>query len=99
MTSIEVADYVKRYCSCLDRQKWQWFYEQMRETVECIGDMERFFYVLKWILKYDFDDLTYEVYFQDYMDPEMCCNTLIKEEWREYLNEKYDNQITGFFND
>lgn len=99
MTSNEVPNYVIRYCSQLDRRKWQWFYKQMQEAMEYIGDIGRFFYILKWILKYDFDDLTYEVFFQDYTDPEMCCDTLIKEEWREFLNEKYNDRLIGFFSD
>lgn len=64
MTGSKSPNYVKRYCLRLDKFKWQWFYYQMKEPVEFIGDIECLFYILKLILKDDFDDLGYAVYFQ-----------------------------------
>jgi hypothetical protein len=53
---------------------------QMKESMEYLNDINYFFYILKWILKQDFNDLSYLVY-KDIMDPECRPKTLIKNEW------------------
>ena len=93
MTSAHVPNYVIRYCECLDGQKWEWFYNQMKEAVVIVSDIDYMFYVLKWILNRDFDDLVYEIYFQDYMDPEMRPDSLIADQWAERLHEKYIGRL------
>lgn len=93
MSGNNAPNYVKRYCIRLDELKWQWFYCQMREPVEFVTDINDLFYILKWILKHDFDDLAYEVYFQDMMDPEGRPESLIKEEWRDILQTRYKQRL------
>ena len=93
MTGSDVPNYVIRYCEGLNEQKWGWFYDQMKDAIEVVSDTDYMFYVLKWILKYEFDDLVYEIYFQDYMDPEMRPDSLIKDEWAETLHKKYVSRL------
>ena len=93
MTSPGVPNYVRRYCEDLNGQKWKWFYEQMNNALKVATDAGRVFYVLKWILKHDIDDLTYEIYLQDYMDPEMYPGSLIKDGWHKVLHEKYKDRL------
>ncbi|OIJ21359.1 hypothetical protein BKP45_00850 [Anaerobacillus alkalidiazotrophicus] len=88
-----VPCYVQRYCKQLDASQWQWFYEQMLEPVTFVTDTAYLFYVLKWILKYDFDDLSYAVYFQDIMDPECNPQSLIKDEWLPVLWNRYGQRL------
>lgn len=89
MTGFKAPNYVRRYCEGLDDFKWQWFYFQMKEPIEFVADVNYLFYVLKWILKSNFDDLGYEVYFQSVMDPEMRPEPLIKDEWWPVLQKRY----------
>lgn len=93
MTSSKSPNYVKRYCLHLDELKWQWFYYQMNEPVEFVVDIDYLFYILKWILKDDFDDLGYAVYFQVIMDPEMHPEPLIKDEWWTILDRRYRERL------
>lgn len=93
MTGYQVPNYVKRYCMRLDDHRWQWFYLQMKEPVGFVANIEYLFYTLKWILKSDFDDLAYEVYFQSIMNPEMRPEPLIKEEWWRILNKRYSERF------
>ena len=93
MTSQRVPNYVRRYCEDLNERKWRWFYGQMNNALEVVGNTEYMFYVLKWILKHNFDDLIYEIYLQDYMDPEMHPGSLIKDGWHEALYERYKDRL------
>lgn len=93
MLGEDVPCYVQRYCKQLDDSQWQWFYEQMLEPVTFVTDSTYLFYVLKWILKYDFDDLSYAVYFQDIMDPECIPQSLIKDEWLPVLWNRYGQRL------
>lgn len=93
MIGSKSPNYVKRYCLQLDKFKWQWFYYQMKEPVEFVVDIEYLFYILKWILKDDFDDLGYAVYFQVIMDPEMRPKPLIKDEWLTILDKRYTERL------
>ena len=77
-----VPNYVHRYCGDLTGSQWGWFYGQMAAALKLTDEPEYLFYVLKWILKYDFDDLAYEMYCQDIMNPECREEPLIKpSEW------------------
>lgn len=44
---------------------------KMKESVGFISDFYGLFYLLKQILKYNFDDLSYEV-FKEIVDPKYC---------------------------
>ena len=93
MTSPNAPNYVRRYCEDLSGQKWEWLYAQMKGAMEISVDADRLMYVLKWILKTNFDDLVYEVYFQDYMNPEMSPDSLVKNEWQDVLHERYKERL------
>ena len=93
MTSPNAPNYVRRYCEDLNEEKWKWLHEQMNNALEVTDSTERLFYLLKWILKHDFDDLTYEIYLQDYMDPEMHPKSLIKNDWQKILHERYKDRL------
>lgn len=58
MSGNGVSAHINRYCQNLDNRNWERFYAQMKEPVRFVKDTNDLFYVLKWILKYDFDDLT-----------------------------------------
>ena len=84
MTSDAVPGYVYRYCSKLGKEQWSWFYKQMNIALELTDEPEYLFYVLKWILKFDYDDIAYEMYCQDMLDPECRDENLIKPaRWAE----------------
>ena len=84
MTSKAVPNYVFRYCRELNKAQWEWFYKQMIIAIELTNEPEYLFYILKWILKYDYDDLAYEMYCHDILDPESRKETLIKpSKWVE----------------
>ena len=78
MSGDSAPAYVRRYCGVLDDPQWEWFYAQMKAAVKATDDLEYLFYVLKWILKHDFDDLVYEMYCQDVFNPECRNASLIK---------------------
>lgn len=92
MTSNRVPAYINRYCENLNEGSWKRFYDQMEEPVRFTKEINDLFYVLKWILKYDFDDLSYAVFVQDFMDPE-CNGGLIKDNWWPILRDRYWQRI------
>jgi hypothetical protein len=99
MMSDAVPNYVFRYCSTLCEGQWEWFYGQMIYAIEFTDEPEYLFYTLKWILKFDYDDLVYEMYCQDIMDPECRKETLIKSsKWTECCN-KYHERFEQDFAD
>jgi len=93
MLSDDVPRYVIRYCNQLNEVKWIWFYAQMIEAVMITDELEYLFYVLKWILKTDFHDLTYEMYFYDMTNPECRSQSLIKDEYWTVYSEHYHAQL------
>ena len=93
MTSPHAPNYVRRYCEDLSEQKWEWFYAQVKDAMEVAVNADCLMYVLKWILKTNFDDLVYEVYFQDYMNPEMSPYSLVKDEWQDVLHVRYKERL------
>lgn len=92
MSGNDVPTYINRYCQDLDNRSWERFYEQMKEPLEFVKDTETLIYVLKWILKYDFDDLSYAVFFQGFMDPEGT-GDLIMDSWWQILCDRYWSRI------
>ncbi|MEQ8196669.1 MAG: hypothetical protein ABRQ27_01440 [Clostridiaceae bacterium] len=93
MLSNDVPNYVVRYCEQLNEVKWIWFYAQMMEAVMITDELDYLFYVLKWILKSDFHDLTYEMYFYDMTNPECRLESLIKEKYWAMYSEIYHNRF------
>ena len=90
MTSVEVPNYVSRYCEQLNEIKWIWFYAQMMEAMLLTDEPDYLFYVLKWILKRDFHDIAYEMYCLDMMNPEMRHESLIKDSlWDAYSSHYF----------
>ena len=97
MLSDFAPSYVRRYCSSLSPDQWEWFYGQMMAAVDLTDEPEYLFYVLKWILKYDFDDLAYEIYCQDILNPECNSDSLIKpSKWQE-CSRKYHERFEKEF--
>lgn len=93
MLSDSVPNYIIRYCKNLNDVKWIWFYSQMIEAVLITDDIEYLFYVLKLILKNDFHDLAYEMYFYDIMNPEYREKSLINDKYWEVYTEYYHQKI------
>ena len=89
MLSNDVPNYVNRYCKQLNEVKWVWFYIQMIEAVMITDELDYLFYVLKWILKTDFHDLAYEMYFYNMLNPECRPELLIKDKYWDIYNEHY----------
>lgn len=93
MLNYRNANYINRYCKLLDEFSWKKFYDQMKEPLQFVLDEEYLFYILKWILKEPFEDLSYEVYLQITMDPEQTSGPLIKAEWKVILDERYEEKL------
>jgi hypothetical protein len=99
MLSDFAPTYVRRYCSSLTSDQWEWFYAQMLTAIDLTDEPEYLFYVLKWILKNDFDDLAYEMYCQDILNPECRRESLIKpSRWSE-CSSKYHDRFEKDFAD
>ena len=63
----------------------------MLVAFDLTDEPEYLFYVLKWILKYDFDDIVYEMYCQDVLNPEDRRESLIKpSRWSECCSKYHD---------
>jgi len=99
MTGDSAPTYVRRYCGVLDDSQWDWFYAQMKAAVKVTDELEYLFYVLKWILKYDFDDLVYEMYCQDVFNPECRKASLIKPSLWARCAAKYHERFELDFAD
>jgi hypothetical protein len=93
MSCDKVPNHVWRYCNQLDNNGWIWFYEQIKEPLKLVADMEFLFYTLKWILKEEFDDLSYELYAQYIIDPECRYDGMIKPEWLPRLEKRYGSKL------
>lgn len=93
MLSDDIPNYVIRYCERLNEVKWIWFYAQMMEAVMITDELDYLFYVLKWILKSDFLDLTYEMYFYDMTDPECRSESLIPNKYWAMYSELYHTRF------
>ena len=94
MGSDAIPGYLSRYCSKLENDQWEWFYDQMNIAFGLTDEPEYLFYALKWILKFDYDDIAYEMYCQDMMDPECRDENLIKPaRWTE-CGRKYHKRFT-----
>lgn len=93
MMSGNVPNYINRYCNNLSEVKWIWFYAQMLEPIYFVTDIDYLLYILKWILKSDFKDLSYEIYFYEVMDAEGRPESLIKYEFWPMLTERYTKQL------
>ncbi|WP_313134203.1 hypothetical protein [Anaerocolumna sp.] len=96
MLSDDVPNYVVRYCKHLNEIKWIWFYAQMVEAVIITDELDYLFYMLKWILKTDFHDLAYEMYFYDMTDPECRPESLIQDKYWDMYSAHY---LTRFMQD
>lgn len=92
MNSSQVPSYMNRYCQQLDQEQWRCFYGQMKEPIEFTVNLEELFYALKWILKSDFDDLSYALLFQEILNPESR-DCFIEEEWWQILFDRYRKRI------
>lgn len=90
-------NHIKRFCRDLKHEQWSWFYGQMQEPASFVTDFDRLLYILKWILKYDFNDLSYEILLQEVMNPEGNLTPLIKDEWWPILCERYQSQLDDEF--
>lgn len=88
----ETANYIRRYCRQLESLGWKRFYFQMKEPLDFITDEKYLFYILKWILKEPFEDLSYEVYLQVVQNPEQISEPLIKDEWWIILNQRCETR-------
>lgn len=95
MLSEEVPNHIKRYCRNLSDTQWSWFYWQMQEPMSFVTDFNHLLYILKWVLKYEFDDLSYAVFLQEVMNPECNLASLIKDEWWSILCERYQSQLNN----
>ena len=93
MLSDFAPSYVCRYCSSLTPDQWGWFYAQMLAAFDFTDEPEYLFYVLKWILKHDFDDLVYEMYCQDVFNPECRKESLIKRSRWKRCAAKYSDRF------
>lgn len=92
-------NYIIRYCNSLDELDWNNFYNQMKEPLEFIIDESYLFYILKWILKFPYEDLSYDVYLEVIMNPEQIVKPLITKQWHSILEQRYGKKIDEFINE
>jgi len=95
MTSLEMPNYIHRYCKNLDDLGWMIFYSKMVVPFEIIKEVDDLIYLLKWILKADSDDFTYSVYIHDMMGAEG--RDYIQEDYLDILHERYHEQFLSDF--
>lgn len=93
MLSEDVPRHITRYCKQLNDVKWIWFYAQMVEAVKITDELDYLFYVLKWILKTDFHDLTYEMYLYDMINSECRSQSLIADKYWTMYSEHYHTRF------
>jgi len=92
-------NYIIRYCNSLDELGWNNFYNQMKEPLEFIIDESYLFYILKWILKFPYEDLSYDVYLEVIMNPGQIVKPLITTKWHSILEQRYEKKIDEFINE
>lgn len=97
MAGPESPNYVSRYCEHFNDIEWIRFYAQMIEATLLTDEPDYLFYVLKWILKNDFNDLAYEMYCIDMNDPEMRPESLIKDSLWDAYSSHYFSQYKKDF--
>lgn len=91
MTSDAVPNYVRRYSCTLSKEEWKFFYGQMKIALDLTDEPEYLFYVLKWILKKEYDDIAYEMYCQDMSNPEGRSQSLIKpSKWADCADKYHE---------
>jgi len=91
MTSDAVPNYVRRYSCTLSKEEWKFFYGQMKIALDLTEEPEYLFYVLKWILKNEYDDIAYEMYCQDMSNPEGRSQNLIKpSKWADCAGKYHE---------
>ena len=92
-TSVWVPDYFKVYVESLDEEKLEWFYNQVKDTLDVLACEEYLLYKFKWILNRPFTDLTKEIYVEYLYNPEMFKFDIIKPEYGRLLDKKYENDF------
>ena len=93
LTQLNKPHYIREYVNSLNESELNWFYNQMREPLEFLKEESYLFYKLQWINKYEFDDLSKEIFLQSIFNAEGNENSVIKESWLDILYERYEKDI------
>ena len=78
----------RRYIKSLDDNKLNYFYNQMKEPVEFIKDINYLMYKFQWIG--ETEDLSRDLFIQAIMS---CETHLIKDKWFNILHNRYEQDI------
>jgi hypothetical protein len=95
MTAPELPSYLHSYCEGLNHLGWRIFHSKMIVPMEIIEDERDLIYLLKWILREDSPDFTYEVYTHEMMGAEG--RSYIQEQFLESLHEIYEERFLEEF--
>lgn len=65
----------------------------MKEPIEFLTDEGYLFYKFRWISKYEFDDLSKEIFLQSVFNTEGIITDIIKPGWFSILYNRYEKDI------
>lgn len=78
------------YINSLSDEKLIQFYNQMKEPVSFVKDLDYLLYKLRWIIDSDSDDLSRDLFIQSVMS---CEEHLIEDKWVSILYKRYEKDI------
>lgn len=99
LTQSNIPYDMKEYVENLDDEKLNWFYNQMKEPLEFIKDENYLFYKFRWIRKYEFKDLSKEIFLQSIFNSEGIQLDIIKDSWLSILYERYEKDIQSLIDE
>jgi len=99
LTQSNIPSDIKEYVKELEGEKLNWFYNQMKEPIEFLTDDGYLFYKFRWISKYDFDDLSKEIFLQAVFNAEGIEIDIIKPGWISILYDRYEKDINSTMED
>jgi len=99
LTQSNIPSDIREYVKELAEEKLNWFYNQMKEPIEFLTDDGYLFYKFKWINKYEWDDLSKEIFLQSIFNAEGIELDIIKSGWLNVLYKKYEKDIHSIMED
>ncbi|MCL2773386.1 MAG: hypothetical protein FWD71_08545 [Oscillospiraceae bacterium] len=100
LTQSNIPSDIREYVKELDEEKLNWFYNQMKEPMEFLTDVDYLFYKFRWISICEFDDLSKEIFLQSiFNNAEGIMTDIIKSGWFRILYDRYEKDIYSFIDE
>ena len=99
LTQSNIPSDIREYVKDLNEEKLNWFFNQMKEPLEFLADEGYLLYKFRWISKYDFEDLSKEIFLQSIFNAEGIQLDIIKSGWISILYERYEKDINSIMED